>query len=64
MTGLKDKVAETQQQGSGNAQGDTPDAPGSSEQGTLHYRALKELYFIRQFLSRARDLSDFPNTKK
>lgn len=50
--GLKEKVAKIKQQGSGNTQGDTPEAAGSSEKGTLHYRALKELYFIRQFLSK------------
>ena len=40
--------------------GDTPNAPGSAEQGTSHYREPQD-FFIRPLLSRA-DLADFPNT--
>ena len=42
----------------------TPEAPGSGEQGTLHYRTLQKLFFIKPLLSRTGDVSDFPNTQK
>ena len=44
--------------------GDTAEAPGSGEQGTLHCRALQDLVLIRPLHSRAGDVADFPNTKK
>lgn len=58
MTKLKEKVPKTQQQGTARGH---PEALGSGEQMTLYSRALKELYLIRQLLSRARNVSDFPN---
>ena len=43
---------------------DTPEAPLSSEQGTLNCRALQDLFFIMPLLSSAGDVADFPNTQK
>ena len=42
--------------------GDTREAPGSCEQGTVHSRALEDLFFIRPLLSSG-DLAIFPNTE-
>ena len=42
--------------------GDTPEAPGSGEQKTLHCRTLEDL-FIKPFLPKA-DVADFPDTHK
>lgn len=39
--------------------GDTSDAPGSGEQGTLHYKALQNLFFTRPLLPRAGDVVPF-----
>ena len=38
--------------------------PGSGEQGTLHCRALQDLFFTRPLLVRAEDMADLPNTQK
>lgn len=38
--------------------------PGPSEQGTLHYKVLQDLFLIKQLLSRTEAVSDFPNTEK
>ena len=40
------------------------EAPGPGEQGTLHSRALQDLFFIRPLPSRTGDIADFPNTQK
>ena len=42
--------------------GDTPEAPGSGEQGTLHCTVLQDLFFIKPLLSILGDIADFPNT--
>ena len=44
--------------------GDTPEVPGSGEQGILQCRAQQDLFFISLLLSRTGDTADFPNTKK
>ena len=44
--------------------GDTPEVPVSGEEGTLHFRALQDLFFIKLLLSRVGDITDFPNTWK
>lgn len=44
--------------------GDTPEVPGSGEQGTLHHRALQNLFFINPLVSRTGDIADFSNTLK
>ena len=44
--------------------GETPEVPGSGEEGTLRCRALQDLFFIRPLLSRAGDIADFPNIEK
>ena len=41
--------------------GDTPEVPSSSEQWTLHSRALYDLFFIRPLLSNVGYVVDFPN---
>jgi len=33
--------------------------PDSGEQGTLYYRALQDIFFIRPQLSRTGDIADF-----
>ena len=38
--------------------------PGSGEQGTLNYRALQELFFLKSLRSRAEDTADFLNTEE
>jgi len=45
---------------------DTPEVrwSGSGEQGTLYYRVLQDLFFMRPLLPRAKDLADIPNTQK
>ena len=63
-TGPKEKEAKTQQQSICNTYETLPEAPGYGEQGTLHCRALKNLFFIRLLLLKARGRADFPNTKK
>ena len=40
------------------------EVPESGEVGALHYRSLKELFFIKSLLSRAEDTGDFHSTKK
>lgn len=42
--------------------GDTPEAIVSSEQVTLQYRTLQDLFFVRAQLSRLGNIIDFPNT--
>lgn len=44
--------------------GDTPEASGSGELGTLHSRALLDLFFIRSLLSNAEDIAVYPNIQK
>ena len=34
--------------------GDTPEVPGSGEQGTMHYKAWQDLFFTKPLLSRNR----------
>ena len=41
-----------------------PETPGPREQGTLHCRALQDLFFIRLLSLRAREVADFLNTGK
>ena len=43
--------------------GDTPEVPDSSEQETLNFRALQDL-FLGPLLSRIEDVTDFPNTQQ
>jgi len=38
-----------------------PEVPGPGEQGTLHCRALQDLFFIRLLSLRAREMPEFPN---
>ena len=38
--------------------------PGPGEQGTRHCRALKDLFFIRLFLLKGREVADFPNRNR
>ena len=55
MSGLKGKV--TQHNNNSRMQathiGDSLEVPGSGEEGTLHCRALQELFFIKSLFSRA-----------
>ena len=44
--------------------GDSSGAPGSSEQGAVHYSTPYSLFFIRPWLSKSGDVADFPNTQK
>ena len=41
--------------------GETPEAPSSGEQGTLHCRAQQDLFFIRTLLARAGYVAVFLN---
>ena len=43
---------------------DSAKVPVSGEQKTLDCRALQDLFFIKPPLSRAEDITDFPNTEK
>ena len=65
MTGLKAKgLSHNKAHTTQEHTGDTPEAPGSGEQGTLHCRALRDLFFIRSAPSRAGDVVDFPNRNR
>lgn len=44
--------------------GDNPKIPGSGEQGTLCYRAVQDIFFIRPQFSRTGDIADFHKTQK
>ena len=44
--------------------GDSPEVPGSGEQGTLYCRAVQDLFFMKPLLSRAEGVADFPNKEK
>ena len=59
MAGLKANAVQLQGRAHMTHIGDTPEAPGSGERGTLHCRALQDLFFIRSIL--ARDLADSLN---
>ena len=41
-----------------------PEVPDPGEQGTLHSRALHDLFLIRLLPSSAEDAADFPNTHR
>ena len=41
---------------------DILEVPGSGEQGTSHFRALRDLLFTRPLPSRVGDIANFPNT--
>lgn len=60
MTGLKDTTGEHMQ----HTLETFPEVPGPGEQGTLHNRALSDLFFIRPLPSRTGDVAKFPNTEK
>ena len=43
--------------------GNTPEAIGSDEQGTVCCRKLEDHFFMQPLLSRTGDIADFPNVK-
>ena len=63
ITGLKANVAQTKQQGVHNIHR-RHEVPSSREQGTLHCRALQDLFFIKLLPLRVEDVADFPSTQK
>ena len=40
---------------------ETPEVPGFDEEGTLHYRASQELFFLRPLLAGVGNIADFSN---
>lgn len=62
MSGLKEKVTQTQHKQ--HKIGDSPEVPGSGEQGTLNCKVLQDLFLMKPLLSRAEGVADFPNTQK
>lgn len=53
MTTQKANTAQPQYEGAHNTHRRSLEMPGSGEQGTLHYRAPQELFFIRPLLATA-----------
>ena len=62
MIGLKQMQLSHLSQVHTTHKGDTLEMPGSGEQGTLHCRALQDVFFICPLLSITRDIAGFPNT--
>lgn len=52
------------QQGITTHIGYSTEGPGSGKQGTLHSRALQDLFFIKSLLSRTEETTDFLNTQR
>ena len=63
MTGLKTKEVSHNSNAYTAHIVDTPEAP-SSGNGTMHFRALLDLFYIRPLLSIAGGTTDFPTTYK
>ena len=55
MTGLKAHMTQNNSRIHETHTEDIPKLPGSDEQGTLHCRALQDLFFIRPLHSRSGD---------
>ena len=60
MTGLKTNVAQPNSRVHATHIADIPEVPGPGKQGTLHYRAPQDLFFIKPLLARAEDELTFP----
>ena len=61
-TGLKEKAVQYNTRAHASHIGDIPEVPESDEQGTLHGRALQDLFSIWPLLSRAIDIAVSYNT--
>ena len=61
MTGLKIKATQNSKVWATHI-GYSPEVPSSDKQGTLHCKALQDLFFIKPLFSRAEHIADVPNT--